>query len=87
MVQFISITVNPERDSFPALRAYTDRYKANHDHWWFLTGDKKTIYNFIRNDLRYTGQGREMAGPMILSIPTNLCCWTRTGIYAAIMMA
>lgn len=51
-VQFISITVNPEHDSFPAMRDYADRFYANHDHWWFLTGDKKIIYNFARNDLR-----------------------------------
>ncbi|XZF16405.1 SCO family protein [Chitinophagaceae bacterium MMS25-I14] len=51
IVQFVSITVNPERDSFPALRAYADRYGANHDHWWFLTGDKKAIYDFARHEL------------------------------------
>ena len=52
VVQFISITVNPERDTFPALRAYADRYGANHDQWWFLTGDKKSIYNYARNELK-----------------------------------
>jgi protein SCO1 len=51
LVQFISITVNPERDSFQAMRAYADRFGANHDHWWFLTGDKKAIYNYARNEL------------------------------------
>lgn len=57
-VQFISITVLPERDSFPVLRKYADRYGANPDRWWFLTGDKKTIYNFARNELGVeTGQG------------------------------
>ncbi len=53
-VQLISITVDPIRDSFQAMRAYADRYGANHDHWWFLTGDKKTIYNFARNELHLT---------------------------------
>lgn len=58
IVQFISITVNPERDSFPVLRTYADRYGANPDHWWFLTGDKKAIYNFARNELGVaTGPG------------------------------
>lgn len=58
IVQFISITVDPTRDSFPALRAYADKYGANHDHWWFLTGDKATIYNFARNELGLsTGPG------------------------------
>ncbi len=47
----VSITVNPERDSFPVLRAYADRFGVNHDHWWFLTGDKKAIYNYARNEL------------------------------------
>ena len=51
-VQLISITVNPERDSFPVLRAYADRYGVNHDHWWFLTGDKQDIYEYARNELR-----------------------------------
>lgn len=54
VVQFISITVNPERDTFQAMRAYADRFGANHDHWWFLTGDKRSIYNFARNELKVT---------------------------------
>src|SRR5579872_4719124 len=58
-VQFISITVNPEKDTFQAMRAYADHYGVNPDHWWFLTGDKKTIYNFARNELHLT------VGPVI----------------------
>ena len=45
------MTVNPERDSFQVLRKYADHYGANHDHWWFLTGDKKTIYDYARKEL------------------------------------
>ncbi len=59
-VQFISITVNPSHDTVPVLRTYADRYHANHDHWWFLTGDKKTIYDFARKELAviaYPGDG------------------------------
>ncbi|MCW3120537.1 MAG: hypothetical protein JWQ38_29 [Flavipsychrobacter sp.] len=54
IVQFISITVDPEHDSFQALRKYADRYDVNNDTWTFLTGDKKTIYNFARNELHIT---------------------------------
>jgi len=50
-VQFLSITVNPSHDSANVLRAYADKHGADHDHWWFLTGDKKVIYNFARNEL------------------------------------
>jgi protein SCO1/2 len=51
IAQFISITVNPVHDSFPVLRDYANRYSINQDHWWFLTGDKKTIYDYARNQL------------------------------------
>ncbi len=54
IVQLITITVNPERDTFQVLRAYADRNGVNHDHWWFLTGDKKTIYDYARNELHLT---------------------------------
>jgi len=55
-IQLISITVDPVRDSFPALRVYADKFAVNHDHWWFLTGDKATIYNFARNELHLSVQ-------------------------------
>lgn len=50
-VRFVTITVLPERDSVPRLRAYADRYGANPDRWWFMTGDKKAIYNYMKNEL------------------------------------
>lgn len=58
-VQLISMTVNPEHDSFQVLRAYADRFGVNHDHWWFLTGSKEDIYNFARNELRVSVQPTE----------------------------
>ncbi len=52
VVRLVSITIDPQRDSFPTLRAYADRFGANHDSWLFLTGDKKTIYDYARNELK-----------------------------------
>lgn len=52
IVQFISISIDPEHDSVPQLRAFADRYNANHDSWWFVTGNKKEIYNFALNELK-----------------------------------
>ena len=52
IVQFISISVDPERDSVPRLRAFADKYEANHDSWWFVTGDKKEIYDFALKDIK-----------------------------------
>jgi protein SCO1/2 len=55
-VQFISITVSPEKDTVQRLRVYAESYGANHDRWWFLTGDRKSIYNYARNELHVTMQ-------------------------------
>lgn len=55
-VHLVSITVDPARDSFLALREYADRYNVNHDHWWFLTGNRDSIYNYARNELHVTMQ-------------------------------
>lgn len=51
-VQFISFSVDPERDSATALKKYADRFGVNPDVWWLLTGPKKSIYNFALNELK-----------------------------------
>lgn len=60
IVQFLSFTIDPERDSVPVLKRYADRHGANSDNWWFLTGPKDSIYNFIFEQLRvdkYNAEG------------------------------
>lgn len=52
IVQFISISIDPEHDSVPELRKFADRYNVNHDTWWFVTGNKKEIYDFALNELK-----------------------------------
>ncbi len=52
IVQFISISVDPEHDSIPQLRKFADYHNANHDSWWFVTGNKKEIYDFALNELK-----------------------------------
>lgn len=57
-VRLVSITVDPERDSFPAIRQYADAHGVNHDDWFFLTGDRKKIYNYAYNELHVVmGEG------------------------------
>jgi protein SCO1/2 len=51
-VQFLSFSVDPERDSAAQLKKYADRYGVNHDVWWMLTGDKKKIYDFALNEVK-----------------------------------
>lgn len=60
-VHLVSVTVDPQNDTFPALRQYADANGVDHDHWWFLTGDRQTIYNYAYNELHVVmnegGQG------------------------------
>jgi len=44
----LSHTVYPENDSVPVLAAYADKVHAIEDKWYFVTGDKKAIYDIAR---------------------------------------
>jgi len=51
-VQFLSISVDSERDSVPELKKWADRFGVNPQNWWLLTGNKKEIYDWARNGLK-----------------------------------
>lgn len=51
-VQFVSFSVDPERDSVPQLKKWADRFQINPEQWDLLTGDKKTIYDLALNDMK-----------------------------------
>ncbi|TAF54180.1 MAG: SCO family protein [Sphingobacteriia bacterium] len=63
VIQFVSFTVDPERDSAQVLKAYADRFGVNHDNWWMLTGDKKKIYDFAFNELKVDKFSEEPISP------------------------
>ena len=52
IVQFISVSIDPVHDSVPQLRAFADRFNVNHDTWWFVTGNKKEIYDFALQEMK-----------------------------------
>lgn len=47
-ILFVSHTVDPEEDSVPVLAAYAKLHHADPEHWLFLTGDKKELYDIAR---------------------------------------
>lgn len=47
-VLILSHTVDPERDSVEALATYSQQFAADPEHWMFLTGDKKALYDQAR---------------------------------------
>lgn len=52
VVQFLSFSVDPDRDSVSVLKAYADRFHVNHENWWMLTGNRDSIYNFAFQELK-----------------------------------
>jgi protein SCO1/2 len=52
VVQFISLSIDPERDSVSVLKSYADRFGVNPDNWWLLTGNRDSIYNYIFQELK-----------------------------------
>jgi protein SCO1/2 len=52
IVQFVSFSVDPQRDSVPVLKAYADRFGVQHNNWWMLTGSKDTIYDLAERDFK-----------------------------------
>jgi protein SCO1 len=63
VVQFVSFTVDPERDSVGKIKAYADKFGVNHDNWWFLTGNKDSIYNFAFEQLKVDKFSTEPVDP------------------------
>jgi protein SCO1 len=47
-IRFLSHTVDPKHDTVQALKAYSQRFEADPNQWYFLTGDKQKLYNMAR---------------------------------------
>lgn len=54
LLQILSFSVDPVRDSVQKLRKYGYDYQVNPDNWWLLTGDKKEIYDLARHEFFVT---------------------------------
>ena len=48
-VQLVSFTVDPQTDTPAVLAKYADRFGADPNRWWFLTGPEKPLYDLIEN--------------------------------------
>jgi protein SCO1 len=48
LVQILSHTVNPENDSVPVLKSYSEMIHADNSMWNFVTGNKKQLYDMAR---------------------------------------
>lgn len=46
----LSHTIDPKRDSVTVLKNYADNLEIDHERWWFLTGEKDSIYALANED-------------------------------------
>jgi protein SCO1 len=51
-VQYLSFSVDPERDSVQALKKWADRFQIDPNNWWLLTGPKQEIYDLSINHMK-----------------------------------
>lgn len=51
-LRLVSFTVDPDTDTPDVLKFYADQLGADPERWWFLTGDKATIFNLVRGSFR-----------------------------------
>jgi protein SCO1/2 len=57
-VKLLSLTVFPETDSVPALKAYAKKYGVIDGKWNLVTGDKKEIYTLARKSYLAVKMGK-----------------------------
>jgi protein SCO1/2 len=69
-VQFLSFSVDPDRDSASQLKKWADRFQINPENWWLLTGDKKTIYDLSLKDMRLWAQDPQGVDTGFVHTPT-----------------
>ena len=69
---YYSISVDPERDTQEALRAYANTMQASARHWYFLTGNRGLIYSVARKDFlvdAHTGEQQNLIhSPMMILV-------------------
>ena len=52
-VRLVSFTSDPDYDTPPILKKYADRFGADSNRWWFLTGNKQEIRRLAVNDFKF----------------------------------
>lgn len=48
-IRFVSYTIDPEHDTVERLKAYSNKLGVDSEKWFFLTGNKDSIYDLAEN--------------------------------------
>jgi protein SCO1/2 len=61
-VEFVSISVDPRRDTPRVLREYAERVGAVGDNWRFVTGEPEAVHTLVRDGFKLGLGEREQSG-------------------------
>ncbi|MBI2959016.1 MAG: SCO family protein [Betaproteobacteria bacterium] len=82
-VFFVSMSVDPARDTPQALAKYARQHKAEHPGWVFLTGDKANVDRILTRLGQYS-EKPEAHSTMLLAANVGTRHWTKVGPTASV---
>jgi len=65
-VTFVSVSVDPSVDTPPELTKYAEHFKANPEHWVFLTGEMDTIRDVAKDSFLVSADRETHTGRLFL---------------------
>jgi cytochrome oxidase Cu insertion factor (SCO1/SenC/PrrC family) len=75
-VYFISISIDPERDTPEALTEFATKFKLTDDNWVFLTGEKQNVEHIVKKLGQYD-ENVEEHSTLILAGNVNKRHWVK----------
>ena len=79
-VNLVTFTVDPDHDTPEVLTKFASFWEADLDRWFFLTGDKDTIYNMVQKDfLMPVAPSPDPTPGWEIIHTTNICLVDATG--------
>ena len=66
-IKIVSFSVDPEHDTPEAMKAYADKFSADPNRWYMLTGPKDTMFDIARNGLKLTAMPATGGNPIVHS--------------------
>ena len=75
-LQFVSLSLDPERDTPAAMKEFAETHNADHDGWTFLTGDADNLDTIIKKLGQYTDD-MEAHSTMMLAGNVNNAHWIK----------
>ncbi len=75
-VYFISISIDPERDTPAAMKKFAKEHNANHEGWLFLTGNPQNVNHIVKKLGQYS-EDVEMHSTLMLAGNVNKRHWMK----------